>query len=280
MILTIEDLRGKTVEEAMQLGADITSPAQKEARKNKPKKHYEGNTQFVMVKKGYDEVDKLLSLEQSGIMMFLLGFAKLGGQGTLYVEQGDNKATEKLTVSKLGDLLGKSPAQVKRILGELEKLSLIVRIKEGRNTVISLGEQFFNVGKMDNKQKFTKVFKTALISLASDLSFSELGLFMKLTSNFHFEYQLLCDNPHETDKSKVQLWSRKHIAEYTGVSEKTVKRILPQLFKKRAIIEITTSKKALLMHPRLVSKTLKSYTLEEVLIVIEKASFSRDNFKN
>ncbi|WP_276570947.1 hypothetical protein [Bacillus thuringiensis] len=33
MTLTIEDLRGKTVEEAMQLGADITSPAQKEARK-------------------------------------------------------------------------------------------------------------------------------------------------------------------------------------------------------------------------------------------------------
>ena len=78
----------------------------REDEKEQEEKHYEGNTQFVFVKEGTDEVDKLLSLEQSGVMMFLLGFAKMGKDGALYIEEGDKKKAVKLTSSELAKLLG------------------------------------------------------------------------------------------------------------------------------------------------------------------------------
>ncbi|OSX98789.1 hypothetical protein [Bacillus nitratireducens] len=272
-LATIEDLRGKTIEEAMQLGADITSPAQKEARKNKPKKYYEGNDQFVMVKKDIEQAQEFLSLEQSGIMMFLLGFAKLGENGTLYVEQGDSKKAERLTVSKLADLLGKKQRMTINILDELERLSLIVRTKEGRNTVISLGENFFHIGKGHKESNFTKVYKTKLIEVAKKITFSELGLFFKLLNHFHFELHILVDNPHEVNKSELDIWSRKHIAPSVGCSEDFTKKAIPKLIRAGLLMEINSVKKVIILNPQLVSKKLRTPNIREL------ASFSKDNFK-
>ncbi|MCP1166774.1 hypothetical protein NKS31_27940 [Bacillus sp. 1813sda1] len=279
-LATIEDLRGMTVEEAMEVGADITSPAQKAARKGNPKeKHYEGNTQFTMVKKDIERVQEYLSLENSGVMMFLLGFTKLGEDGDLYVESGDGKKAEQLTVGKLAELLGKKPTQVKTILAELEKLSLIVRTKQGRNTVISLGEQFFNVGEYKGNDKFTKVYKTKLLEVAKKISFSELGLFFKLLSHFHFELHILVDNPHEVKHSELAIWSRKHIAPSVGCSVDFTKKAIPKLIKAGLLMEINSVKKVIILNPQLVSKKIKTPNIRELADAIELASLSRDNFK-
>ena len=50
--------------------------------------------------RGDKEVNEYLSLENSGVMMFLLGFAKLGENGSLYYRE-EGKESELLSVSKL-----------------------------------------------------------------------------------------------------------------------------------------------------------------------------------
>ncbi|PHB24061.1 hypothetical protein [Bacillus toyonensis] len=278
--LTINELRGMTVEEALLSGADVTSPAQKEARKGKPKEEYrEGNTQFTMVKEDIKEVNDYLSLENSGVMMFLLGFAKLGENGDLYIESGDNKKAEKLTVSKLADLLGKTPRATISILDELEKLSLIVRTKQGRNTVISLGEQFFNIGNYEGNDLFTKVYKGKLLEVAKKISFSELGLFFKLLGHFHYKLHILVDNPHEVNVSKLEIWSKKHIAPSVGCSADFTKRAIPKLIRAGLLMEINSVKKVIILNPQLVSKKLRTPNIRELADAIELASFSKDNFK-
>ncbi|MDA1793761.1 hypothetical protein ACRS8Y_26235 [Bacillus paranthracis] len=277
--LTIDELRGMTVEEAMSHGADVTSPAQKEARKGKPKESYkEGNTQFTMVRDEIREVNDYLSLENSGVMMFLLGFAKLGKNGVLYYRE-EGKESELLSTSKLADLLGKKPTQVKNILAELEKLSLIVRTKQGRNTVISLGEQFFNVGNYDGKDLFTKVYKGKLLEVAKKITFSELGLFFKLLGHFHYELHLLVDNPHEVNVSELEIWSRKHIAPSVGCSVDFTKKAIPKLIRAGLLMEINSVKKVIILNPQLVSKKLRTPNIRELADAIELASFSKDNFK-
>ncbi|HDR7664591.1 hypothetical protein [Bacillus wiedmannii] len=277
--LTIDELRGMSVKEAILLGADVISPAQKEARKGKPKDNYkEGNRQFTMVREEIKEVNEYLSLENSGVMMFLLGFAKLGENGSLYYRE-EGKESELLSASKLADLLGKTPRATNIILAELEKLSLIVRTKKGRNTTISLGEQFFNVGSYEGKDLFTKVYKGKLLEVAKKISFSELGLFFKLLGHFHYKLHILVDNPHEVNVSELEIWSRKHIAPSVGCSADFTKKAIPKLIRAGLLMEISSVKKVIILNPQLVSKKLRTPNIRELADAIELASFSKDNFK-
>ncbi|QUW39076.1 hypothetical protein [Bacillus cereus] len=252
----------------------------REDEKEQEEKHYEGNTQFVFVKEGTDEVDKLLSLEQSGVMMFLLGFAKMGKDGDLYIEEGDKKKAVKLTSSELAKLLGKTPQATNRLLAELEKLSLIDRTKEGKSFAISLGQQFFHIGKLNGEKSFlTKVYKEKLMELAKKVTFSELGLFFKLISHFHYDLHILVDNPHEKSIDELAIWSRKHIADSVGCSQDFAKRAIPKLLKANFLMEITSAKKVIILNPLLVSKQKKSPSLYEIAEAIETAAFSKANFK-
>ncbi|MGE1128288.1 hypothetical protein [Bacillus wiedmannii] len=277
--LTIDDLRGMSVEEAILLGADVRSPAQKETQKYKPKEYYtKGNTQFTMVRDGVSEVNKYLSLENSGVLMFMLGFAKLGENGVLYYRE-EGKESELLSSSKLADLLGKTPRAINIILTELEKYNLIVRTKKGRNTVISLSEQFFNVGNYHEKDLFTKVYKGKLLEVAKKISFSELGLFFKLLGHFHYDLHILVDNPHEVKVSELEIWSRKHIAPSVNCSADFTKKAIPKLIRAGLLMEINSVKKVIILNPLLVSKKLRTPNIKELAEAIELASFTRENFK-
>ncbi|MCQ6565858.1 hypothetical protein ACQVPC_00360 [Bacillus mycoides] len=162
--------------ELLEAGYDLISPAQKEAQKKYKEKAKLGNEQFVMVKEGFTDVKKHLSLEHSGVMMYLLGFAKLHERGQLFVESADKKKLERMTTTHLADLLGKSKRQTNDILVDLEKLSLLVRVKEGRSVYVSLGESFFNCGDYNESGLFAKVYRTELKEVAKKITFSELGI--------------------------------------------------------------------------------------------------------
>ena len=262
----------------LEAGYDLTSPGQKEARK-KYKENKLGNEQFVMVKEGFNEVKKHLSLEQSGVLMYLMAFVKLNEDGQLFMEHADKKKLERMTTTRAADLLGKSKRQTNDILAELEKLSLIVRTKEGRNVYVSLGDSFFNCGGYEEKDLFTKVYKTELKEIAKKITLSELGLLMQLLNHVHFQYHVLVDNPHETDPSKLQIWSRKHIANELGISIDFIKCAIPKLRRVQAIVEVKATKTAITLSPNLACKKAVKPTYDEVISAINGAGFSKGNFK-
>lgn len=265
--------------ELLEAGYDLISPAQKEAQKKYKEKAKLGNEQFVMVKEGFTDVKKHLSLEHSGVMMYLLGFAKLHERGQLFVESADKKKLERMTTTHLADLLGKSKRQTNDILVDLEKLSLLVRVKEGRSVYVSLGESFFNCGDYNESGLFAKVYRTELKEVAKKITFSELGLLMQLINHTHFQFHILVDNPNETNSSNLQIWSRKHIANELGISIDFVKRAIPKLRKVGAIVEIKATKTAIAMSPNLICKKAYKPTFEEVISAVNGAGFSKENFK-
>lgn len=274
----MEKLR-RAKEELLGSGYDLISPAQKEARKRYKEKAKLGNEQFVMVKEEFTDVKKHLSLEHSGVMMYLLGFAKLHEEGQLFVESADKKKLERMTTTYLADLLGKSKRQTNDILVDLEKLSLLVRVKEGRSVYVSLGESFFNCGDYNESGLFAKVYRTELKEVAKKITFSELGLLMQLINHTHFQFHILVDNPNETNSSNLQIWSRKHIANELGISIDFIKRAIPKLRKVGAIVEIKATKTAIAMSPNLICKKAYKPTFEEVISAVNGAGFSKENFK-
>ncbi|MDF2083819.1 helix-turn-helix transcriptional regulator [Bacillus pseudomycoides] len=271
------NLQTMTGQELMENGYTLQSPAQRERYEdyNKVKK---GNEQFVMVKDNFTEVKAHLSLEQSGVLSFLLVYAKLNEEGQLFIEK--NRKLEKMTVSDVAEVIGKTPKQTKRILDELEKLNLIERTKEGRNVFVSLSEQFFNCGAVKDSEKFARVYKTRLAELAKQVSLNELGLFMKVISHMHYKYYVLCDNPNEMDSSQVTIWQRKEIMTELNLSADFVRKTIAKLIKIRAIAEVKYGRLAgFILSPSLVSKELKRPSLDEIADFIEgEGVFSSANF--
>lgn len=266
----------KSVRKLLEEGYELISPAQKEA-KRKYVERMVSNEQFVMVKEGFAEVKTHLSLEQSGVLMLLVGFVKLNEDGNLYIEK--DRKLERMTVRDVENLIGKSTAQTRKVLAELETLSLIERNKEGRNVYVSLGASFFNCGIYEGKERFVKVYKTHLKDVAKQLTLSELGLLMLLLTHVHYKTHLLVDNPQESDPKKLVIWQRKHIADELGVSLDFVKRAIPKLRKVKALMEIKATKTGILLSPALACKQAYKPKLEDIQIYIDECSFSKDNFK-
>ncbi|MCP1122939.1 hypothetical protein NKR74_06255 [Bacillus sp. 3103sda1] len=266
----------KTVKEYLQDGYTLVSPKEKELRRKFVERKL-SNEQFVMVKEGFSEVKKHLSLEQSGVLMLLMSFVKLNSDGQLYIEK--DRKLERMTVSDVESLIGKSERQTRKVLAELEKLSLIERNKEGRDVYVSLGENFFNCGIYEGNERFVKVYKAHLKEIAKQVTLSELGLLMLLLTHIHYKTHLLVDNPNEKDLSKLVIWQRKHIAEELGVSIDFVKRAIPKLRKVKAIMEIKSVKTGIVLSPPLACKQGLKPTLEEIQGAIDGCSFSKANFK-
>jgi predicted transcriptional regulator len=272
----MENMYELTVKELVEMGGEVRTPQRvnsDKAYKKKMNQRKLSNEQFVRVKEDFNKVKKLLSLEQSGMLMFLLGFVKFNEEGQLF---NDSK---RMTVSDIAKLLGKSEAQTRKVLSELEGLSLIYREKVGRNVFVSLGETFFNCGYSEDSFKFVKVYKTRLKEIAKKLTLSEIGFLMQLLSHFHWETHLLVDNPSETDKSKLVIWSRKHIAEELGLSIDFVKRAIPKLRKVQAIVEVKSAKTGLVLAPSLVCRQEQKPSFDKIVRTINEAGLTKENFK-
>lgn len=253
-------------------GYTLVSKEAMEARKKYSKKRL-GNEQFVRVKGGFEEVKKHLSLEQSGLLFFLVGFVKFNEEGKLF------NNSERMTVSDIAKLVGKSEAQTRKVLGELETLSLIDREKVGRKVFVSLGETFFNCGYSEEAFKFVKVYKTRLKEIIKQLTLNEIGFLMQLIPHFHWKTHLLVDDPNENDLSKLVVWQRKNIAEELGLSIDFIKRAIPKLRKVQAIVEVKSAKTGIVLDPSLVCRQELKPTFEEIVRTINDAGLTKENFK-
>ncbi|MCM2590483.1 hypothetical protein NDQ53_14365 [Rossellomorea marisflavi] len=261
---TIEELRGS--------GYTITSPEAKRLRQGYAQRK-SSNEHFVRVKERYSEVQKHLTLEQNGVALFMLSLMRFEKDGKLYINRN------RVSIGSLAKLLGKSDRQLRRVIDELEKHSVVVREKEGRHVFLSMGETFFISGYSPEKFFFVKLYKARLKEVAKKLTLSELGLLMLLTSKFHWETHLLVENPSEQDNKKLLIWKRKHIAEEFDISMDFVKRAIPKLRKVRAIYEVKTVRTGIVLDPSLVHRQPIKPTIEKILEVIEKSEFKKENIK-
>ncbi|MBO1579368.1 helix-turn-helix domain-containing protein [Bacillus sp. XF8] len=271
--MVIAEMTGK---ELLEIGCEIISPSQKEARKNylNSMKQRDGRHFTMMKRDNFKVIKENLTLQQHGVLLYLATCMKINQDGRLFSEKGDL-----LTVKHLVASLDKTRSQVNKILSELESNGLISRETVGKITYVDMTDAVFVCEKLKEEYKVVKIFKAHLQEKAKSISLNALGLFGMMLSYMSWNTNLLVENPDEEDTSKLVLLKRKHLEELLGLSRPTVKKLMNELGKNRLIVEIKSVTEAICLDPKAVSRQAKKITLEKLLDNIEKASFSKENFK-
>jgi predicted transcriptional regulator len=207
------------------------------------------------------EVGKQMNLVEAGAMFSIMVHLDFNSDGII-VKNGKS-----VTMKDLESILGKSKRQVMTLLTNLERLSLVFRVKHGRETKIQVNEAFHYIGKSLNKDFKTKVYTVKARTLVEQLNLQELGLLYKIIPHFHYEHMILCKNPDERDTNKLEYMKAEELADSVGVDKRTFFRLLPKLRQKGVIMSMKTGQKTTFaVNPNLffrmsthteVSKTLK-----------------------
>ena len=267
----------------LEAGYDLVSQAQKEARKNFARQEAYNTAKvlgrekrYILMKKdNYNTVKLQLTLSQHGILMYLLTCMEINKEGKLF----KNK-TDRLTMSDVSNLTGKSAAQIRKVVTELENLGIVTRETEGRNSYLSVSEGFFVCGSTGNgKYNTVKIYKQRLKEVVKEISLNSLGFFALMLGNFHWKTNLLVENPEEQETEKLILWKRKDLEEAYGLSRPTVKKCITELAKARMTFVVITIEEAICLDHKITNRQKKEVTVEELLDNIQKASLSSDNFK-
>jgi DNA-binding transcriptional ArsR family regulator len=257
-------------------GWQLISPNQREARKTfverERKMHKE--REFVFMKKDFfNKAKEGLNLGEVGLLLFLARYMVLGEEGKLVHK------TQRLTVSDIAKLVKKSDRQIERVLNELEKRSLVYRVKEGRNVFVGLSEELFVCGSLKGEDvKTVKVFKVKLSEVAKKLSLNELGLFMLMLENVHWKTHVLCENPDELETKQLILWRRRDLGEALGVGRNFVGSTLRKLKDIKAIAEVSTVNEGIVLHPNIVSRQPITPSWNEIVDAIDNG-LTKENYK-
>lgn len=274
MIRSAKDIKPTTTLAELE-GWEFVSPDQRQARRKfgerERKSHKEKG--FVMVDRDNTiYANEQLSLSQAGLMMFLAGYLKFNEEGKLF-HKG-----KRLTVSEVAKLVGKSPAQARKAIGELENLGFVEREKEGRSVYLNITPALMICGYTDTKRKRVKVFKERLKEVAKEMTLNELGLLFFMLGHLHWESHVLCENPDEQKTKEVVLWKRKDVVEALGVSKDFVYRSLNKFLDLKITVEVRSVQEGIVLHPSLVCRKTTRPTFDEILEVIN-GSLTKENFK-
>jgi len=257
------------------VGWNIESPAQQEAKKQYKQRKTHKEREFTMMKRDFvSEAKEGLNLGEMGLLLFLSRYMKYEEEGKLI------RNSKRMTVSDIAKLVKKSERQIRTILDELEKRSLLYKVKEGRNVYVELSEDAFVCGSLNGSDARTvKIFKKRLGQVAKQLSLNELGFFMMMLENMHWQTNILVDNPDEFDSCEIVLWSRNDLCEATEVSKRFLSATLSKLMKIEAIVELRSVHRALVLHPSLVSRQVVTPTWDDLLNIINGAELTKYNMK-
>ncbi|MFY0759851.1 hypothetical protein AB1K32_13335 [Metabacillus dongyingensis] len=256
-------------------GWRLESPSEREAKRRFVK--HEGlslkQKEFVFMRRDFlNETKEGLSLGEVGLLLFLARYMKLGDEGKL-THKG-----KRLSITEIAKLIGKTDRQVRTIITELEKRSLLFKVKEGRSVYVDLSEDLFVCGSLNGKDNDTvKVFKVKLAEVAKKLSLNELGLFMLMLNHMHWKTHVLCDNPDEKETEQLILWRRKDLCEALGASRNFVNATLRKLRELKAIAEVKTVNEGIVLHPSIVSRQ-RVASWDSIVNAIDNG-LTKDNYK-
>lgn len=258
------------MKELIGFGWEFTSPKERDARRKygereRKKRHREREFVFL-IKDFFSKAKGGLTLGEMGLLLFLARYMRFSEEGRLIFK------SKRLSVSELAKLVKKSPSQVRRLLAELERRSLIFRIREGNNVYVELSEELFVCGSLNGENvKTVKIFKKTLGEVAKDLSLNELGFLMLMLVCMHWRSHLLCSNPEEKDINKLNLLYKKYLPSKLGVSKDFVYRTLKKFQKLGIIAEVKEIKGGICLHPQIVSRQHINPNWEEICHCIESA---------
>lgn len=177
----------------------------------------------------YHDTAKLLSetlkINELGVLMKLIPHLKMNSGGQLY-----NKGS-RMTSTAISKSIGKGKRTTDEILADLVSHGVLFTERDGRYVVYGINEYYHSIGKHVRKTYYTKVYQIKTRTDIGNLSIQAAGLLYKMIPYFNFEYCCLCDNPEETDQSKLRYMSHVKLAELIGVDRKFVDRYTKELRK-------------------------------------------------
>lgn len=161
---------------------------------------------------------------------------------------------------------------MRRLLAELERRSLLFRVREGNNVYVELSKELFVCGSLNGENvKTVKVFKKTLGEVAKNLSLNELGFLMLILESMHWRSHLLCSDPEEKDVNKLNLLHKKDLPDKLGVSKDFAYRTLKKFQVFGIIAEVNGVKGGICLHPKIVSRQHINPSWEEICHCIESA---------
>lgn len=262
-----KDFYDLTVRELTEMGGSAITPKQVDRNENYKSKMRLVNSdtrEFTQVSdKECSMIVKTLSLPQAGTLLCMYAYMERGEGGFLYYNG------KQLSLKDFAKLIGKKERGVQGNVSELVSLGYVTAHKEGRAVYYSVNRELATRGKAKKGSFFSRVFIVQLREVIKGATIQELGLFLHLLPHFNTKAYVVSKTPHELDLNKINLLNRDEIAEMTGLSLPTVKRLIPSMMRKGLLTGVKTWRTAIILHPKLVSRQLKKVTLEDVTEIIE-----------
>ncbi|MBP1970018.1 hypothetical protein J2Z83_002126 [Virgibacillus natechei] len=256
-----------TVREITEQGGTVITPVEVERRQAYKKRNKlidSDKRYFTQINdKGCSMVVNTLTLTQAGTLLSMFAYMEEGSSGYLYFN------SKRLSLKDFSKLINKGYDSTKRNVTELVNLGYITAHKSGKTTHYSINTQLATRGKATGEGFFSRVFIVQLREVIRKGKLQELGLFMNLLPHFNTRAYVVCNNPHELELNDIELLNRERIAEITGLSLPTVKRLIPSMMRNGLLTGVKTWRTAIILHPKLVSRQLKKVTLEDVTDIIE-----------
>lgn len=168
---------------------------------------------------GIREVIRTLDDKYCGYLLFLQCF--LDYDGVLVKGQKQKIPMTKVDIAQTLGLKERAFRDFFKTLTEYNVLLI-------ENNVFKINGEYHWKGSA-KVERYIKTFTTEVKKLFGIFKPKDLGFIYKLLPYVHFETNLLCENPHERDLSKIRPLNKSDIAEVVGVDASTAFRKIQKI---------------------------------------------------
>lgn len=170
-------------------------------------------------------LSETLSIVELGALMKLVPYLRMNSGGKLYHEG------KRMNATNIAKAIGKGKRASDTIVASLVDHGVLFTERDGRYVVYGINERFHSIGKHVRDTYYTKVYQVKTRTDIANLSIQAAGLLYKIIPYFNYEWCCLCDNPQETDKTKLRYMSHIQLAKLLGVDRKFIDRYTKELRK-------------------------------------------------
>lgn len=230
-------------------GLKVFNKRQEEAFKRKMEKR-EGIIEHIKNEEGdfvhfvykymcpaFMELEKLGNKANIHIMRFIVLATYLNNKNNLY--DLNNNRIKKSSLAKVWNTENNRKS-VNETINTLKKYKYIYETEEGyimiNNSLIQKGEvkNFRKMKKEDINTTYTRLFSENIREMYQNTDAKarkQLAYLFKVLPYVSYKHNILCKNPHEKEKDKLDLLTWTDVAEICEIDTKNVTRFKNQLFK-------------------------------------------------
>ena len=153
---------------------------------------------------------KEMSFTEAGALLKLLPYLQFRSEGKM-IRDG-----KYLGLKEIEHILGKGKTQTRSILQGLEKLNVLIKVKQGRSNIYFINKLFHTMGEVLEGMRFTKLYQKRTKEILDKLKLNEAGLLYKILPYCHYSRFALCENPDEEDINLLNMLTREELASLIG----------------------------------------------------------------